>query len=432
MLRIIEYEIVMLAIDLPHPFPLAFGSLHHLPRVLVRLSGELKGKTYEGVGEASIDFPFVSYDMWDVYACLKKIKLSDRVYLSFSSAVPVFLLYDDEVALLRRFPAALTALTMACDDLWGKAHHVSLNALTNVRSEGQIMQSIPFATRENLMARVRNVLRACEVPKIKLGQGIGNDVATLRAIVNIRRVRTSKTPLLSADFNGKYSRDEFMSFMDEAAHHHLSFDSFLTLEQPLAPSEGFDRFGEVQKTFTERFSWEGKFVADESVTTKEDAIACVKRGLCVNYKMQKIGGMCEAIAIADATGQAPGMVGGTFPTAIGRAYDLWAVASLSCATLPSDAWEPSTDWFFHNKHLVQELFLSGGLGCTKVFSGYGFGVTPDWKKIEPFILHDPRREYNAIRSGKSGNRLRIDLNNNMSYPELYRAKSGKDPMWNME
>ena len=428
MLTITDHKVIMLGVPLDQAFELAFGKLYTLPRVLIVLTGTDGTTSYTGVGEAAIDFPFVSYDMWDVYYLLRGLDLRGRKFGSTASALPPLIISHEEEEQLHCFPAALTAITMANDDLYARAHGWSLSSWA-VRQCGQPMMSIGFGNDDDTINQVLAVLSTGRIPKIKLGRGIEHDARLINRIVNHPVVANQPNVLMSADFNAEYSLTETTSLLRLLNQTDLS--AFTTLEQPLSATISVEEATEFSRLIARHLGWHGRLIADESVTTVNDAIHFVQAGWSINYKLQKIGGFREAIRIALATNQVPGMVGGTFPTGIGRAYDLWAVASLGCASLPSDAWQPSSDWFSDRKHLIKQAFLVNQANQTCIFDGLGFGIDIDWPLVEPFIISHPDSEYRSIRQGLPSEMIHVDISSARTYSDLYRELTCREPLWNL-
>lgn len=419
----------MVALPLQHSFSLAFGEFHCLPRVLVRLTGMSERGVAEGIGEAAIDFPFVPYDLWDVYWNLRRIDPRTREYSSFyDGPFPPLPLSKDEYQLLLQYPASLAAFTAASDDLWGNANNVSLKDLFPTNRIGRPMVSIGFSTTSALIERVESLIRVGMFPKIKLGQGIETDVALVKAAVS---VSTPKS--LAADCNAAYTPSEAFDFFERLEADVPRWkEKFIMMEQPLVAHADLS-VCEALYTQLASYGWDGNLIADEAVTDIESAKKYHARKWLINYKLQKMGGMREAFRIAAMTDMSPGMIGGTFPTAIGRAYDIVCAATIPLVTpLPSDAWEPSTNWFSGNTHLIEEQFVIDGDAYTHPFPGVGMGITPRNEAIERFLIPDPRGEYAAIRSGKSGKYIRIMLRSGKSYSDLYYERSGKDAVWNID
>lgn len=128
----------MLSISLDQPFRLSFGDLLTLPRVIytVKLDSGIVG-----YGEASIDFPFSKYDMYDVYRALADTDLTGR-RIEEREAI----LDDREIVEgLIPFQAAYSAFNMALDDAYGRSESKSIIDLYGRQRDGGLaMRSIPF------------------------------------------------------------------------------------------------------------------------------------------------------------------------------------------------------------------------------------------------------------------------------------------------
>jgi L-alanine-DL-glutamate epimerase-like enolase superfamily enzyme len=426
----------MLALDLQERIELSFLELRTIPRVLFYLVGEYEGVRYEGVGEASIDFPFVSYDLWDVFHCLSQLSVRDLPYpdgwelTSAGFPLPPIPFRREQLEFVGRYPSALAALTAASDDLWGRAHRQSLTKMTNALPQGLTSWSIGFCdSLADLHKRIYNAWQHEAIPKIKLGRSLQQDIELCQGLDELDFTHPSRREKLSADFNGAYTMQELLTLLSNIDQKILS--NFLFIEQPLKKVESWSRYVELPRYLKTDLHWHGHLVADESVITHQDAVELAKIGWHINYKMQKIGGLRRGLGIESRTNKAVGMVGGTLPTAIGRAYDLWAGGSLSSCSLPSDAWMPSTEWFTGGSHIILEEYSIDALGRALPFEGSGIGITPNWEKIDRATVPDPKVAYRAIRSNKTSSFIDFKLRNQQSYYELYKILTGKDPLWNL-
>jgi L-alanine-DL-glutamate epimerase-like enolase superfamily enzyme len=289
------------------------------------------------------------------------------------------------------------------------------------------MCSIGYGNLDEVRKQCERLLTRRAVPKIKLGKSIEYDIACLK-LGALLPVGTQ----LSADFNAAYTTEEFFGLLQTCVQEHVTLQPFVTLEQPLMVNEPWECFDQIRQKLFNDCNWSGHLVADESVVTEDDAARCHAAGWAVNYKLQKIGGLRQAYRLAQATSFGLGMVGGTFPTAVGRAYDIWASSCMPWASLPSDGWEPATDWFTGNHHLITETFNVRPDGATAVFTEPGLGVTLNADKVSRFEISDPRSEYAALRLGQPTSRLAIVLKSGLTYGEEYRRLSGgRDPSWNL-
>lgn len=433
--EIIEAKPMMLAINLERPFPLGFGTLESLPRVLLQIKALDEGKIVEGVGEASIDFPFADYDAWDIYWALSSLDLVGNHIPENIADVKTRLL-DTRSGGHNPFPAACAALNMALDDLQGKIEGKSvLDLYSQKRASGKALVSIGFQEDTALLlTEVDGIFQKGYIPKPKVGQGLETDIKTIREVA--KHSLECGVPF-ALDFNATYEPEEFrkLAFLLRSAGVDLS--RLIILEQPTSTQSGVLGLASAKKSL-EEYGYHLPVMADESFVTLEDAIECVNAGLSLNFKIHKVGGLFrareieKAIVRDSAKAQPKNMIGGTFPTAIGRVYDQQSAAILETTTLPGDGWEPSTDWFTGEKHIINEQFTFDPQKQEFLpIKGNGLGITPNWQKIKRFEVENPREEYRKIRSGKSGDKLRIDLKPGQDYSTEYRKRSGRPADWNL-
>ena len=430
--KIVESTPYLLGIELERPFSLGFGTLDKLPRVLYRMVASDGRRRVEGVGEASIDFPFTSYDAWDTYHSLLSLDLRGE---DVNKREEILLDKDLQTEVLCHVPAGFAALNMALDDLFGKVHAVSVADIYGRRRRGGVaLASLPFAQDVcTLVASIKCKVDQGLVPKIKMGQDIETDAETL-----LRLGEYSRDPPLTyaLDFNARYDVPEFMGLVEKVVSDGYRFEGAIFLEQPTTTREGIGGLAQISD-WLEDIGAPVSVMADESFVTAEHAVECAGNGLLLNFKVHKIGGGLQAVriekaleSIVDQTSFAT-MVGGTFPTAIGRAYDQHVASVLRFATLPGDGWEPSSDWFHGRKHLILETFRVDNGGLYRSFPGPGLGITPDWRKINTYVIVDPLEEYRALRQGKSGSRLTITLRDSNCYRGTYESLSGRAWNWNL-
>lgn len=429
--EIIESKPILLGMSLERPFPLGFGTLERLPRILFKLTAVTEGKSVSGIGEASIDFPFSTYDAWDIYWALSNLALQGQAVNR--EGILTDRKYRDEI--LAQFPAAFTALNMALDDIHGKIEEKSiLDVYHQERESGIALASISFQNKTDLLvAEVKKRYRYGFVPKPKVGRGVENDIETVKSVAKVSNEK--KIPFV-LDFNAQYEPDEFRILIQILKSLNIDLSNLLFIEQPTTENSSILGLAHA-KAVLEECDYQVPVIADESFVTVEDAIRCASAGICLNFKIHKIGGIYHAKEIEKAifgmtSGKVRNMVGGTFPTAIGRVYDQQAAAILETTSLPSDGWGPSTEWFTDEKHLIREEFQFDKKSRQfKPFRGHGLGITPDWSKINSFTISNPREEYAKIRSGGTGDVIRVDLKPGQSYSVVYKNRTGREPNWNI-
>ncbi len=431
--QIIDTRTIMLGIDLEHPFHLAFGVLYQLPRILYLITVSSGSNEIIGIGEASIDFPFSPYDAWDIYYTLSNLDLSgfdieDRESLLSNKAI--------RAQVLENCPAAFAALNMALDDAFGKIYHLSIIDLYGARREGgRALSSVSQNNNiHNALIQIQEKVDQGMIPKIKVGQSIKKDRENVLAIGSYCKEKEIPYAL---DFNAKYTVLEFQSVIDSAIKKDVIGDQILFIEQPTKVREGISGLKSIA-SYLKKNGVSVNIVVDEGFSSLNEGIECVQNNFSLNFKIHKIGGAFKAreledkIACAVAGNHFVSLVGGTFPTAIGRVYDQQCAAILKFATLPSDAWEPSTHWFRGDKHLIKENFIFEQK--RQIFlptSGFGLGITPVWNKIDKFIVKKPRQEYRNIRQGKSGQKTSTKLLEGQTYQKVYESRTGRPWDWNL-
>ncbi len=420
MVKITETKTRMISIKLDQPFTLGFGELYTLPRVIYTIKLD---NGVIGYGEASIDFPFSNYDMFDIYNSLNKLNINERDIKDKE----ILLREQSSPDALMEFPSAFTAFSMALDDAIGKTMKVSiLDMYKRQRVGGRAMKSISF--NDDPKVTIAAALRASDegyLPKIKVGMGEEKD---LKLISLIEKAKIK----YALDFNAVYTLAEARELFNTLLEKKEGLDNALYVEQPTKVSEGISALGEIRKLLRTNVS--STVIADESFVSKSDAVECVNQELAINMKMQKIGGLYQAKLIEEQISsehkELKSTVGGTFPTAIGRVYDQAAACVLVSASLYSDALLPSTDYFKGNNHLIAEQFRRVK-NLSVPIEGNGLGITVDESKVSALVVENPSKEYARIRADQTGEKIIIKLRDNASYGELYKIKTGKNPMWNI-
>lgn len=430
-----ETKVEMIGIELEKPFPLGFGVLHALPRVFYVIEAESKdGIPLKGIGEASIDFPFSHYDAYDVYDALQRVdikgeKLTDREKLLNSS--------ENRDKLLDFTPAAFCAFNMALDDIVGKSEDKSVVDLYGRQRESlRVMSSLGFYDNTDVL--IKEIIERTQrgyLSKVKLGKSVAEDLFLLDTLSN----ELPQDITFAVDFNAQYSSEEVEEFLFKLFSGNSTFNPkrVFLWEQPTKECLGIKALKQFRDKLKE-YDPDVMVLADESFLDIEDAIHCSENGIGLNYKIHKIGGLYIAKEIEKKLEERNlltknSLVGGTFPTAIGRVYDRQAGVSLKSTSLPSDGMEPSTNWFKNEKHFIRENFPEpDNEGKVTAHEGQGSGVSIEFDKIEKFLVKNPKEEYQKIRKGRNGSRISIKLKERESYGERYREITGKAPEWNLK
>ena len=411
----------MVGITLDSPFQLSFGNLYSLPRIFYILTVEDKGKSFQGYGEASIDFPFCDYDSWDIFTVLRDMSI---VGLNLEERHN----FLEDILQDTREKSAVAAVNMALDDAYGKMIQKSVGMLYGIkRNKGKILESISFKENpEDLSKSITDVHNRSRVPKIKLGKDLEYDLTIFNWLIN-----NVDLPY-AVDFNAAYKLDEAVLLFDKI--NGLETGHLLFIEQPIIKEEGLGNLIEFANYVKSR-GMISYIVADESFITLDDAVICAENNIVLNYKIQKLGGIYQALKIEQKVKEInnlPSLVGGTFPTAIGRTYDYHAASVLETASLPSDGWQPSSEWFKGEKHAITRDFILSLDGCAMPFSepGLGVGVREDF--INAFNVKDPFLEYKKIREDGSGDFIKVVLSKQKGYKDLYEYICRRSIYWNLQ
>lgn len=431
--RVQNAECIGLVLPLQRGFELSFGVFHALARVVVRITAEAGSRRLVGLGEASIDFPFSPYDAFDIMHALGTTPLAGLLVENRQEALDHLVGVSHPLA---DCPAALCALNEAFDDIEGHVRGVPVVELYGpVRPLARCMQSIGISSQQAyLRDQVLLVVAAGRTPKPKVGVGVEKDAETIAGIESLSDQIGFRYVL---DFNGAYTPGDFLSLIENLAQSgHLPVHA-TGIEQPSMPDFGVG--GLVQSYEALRDHGVGaSVIADESFMNSDDAAVCAAAGIGLNYKIQKVGGVLSALAIErrvaeEVAAVPPCMVGGTFPTALGRAYDRVAARVLTSATLPADGWLPANSYFDGDRNLAAAEFADRGY-LPVVVAGRrnvsGLGVVLDEQRVQQWKVQDFRGLYAAVRSGRSGAHLLIQLRGRR-YADLYEQRALRPVTWNL-
>ena len=273
----LHFEAEFLELRTKHPFIIARGGHSEYRTIWVRLRD---GDGYEGWGEAAPT---------KFYGETPESVLSALNLYSCEMPEDPFDLEETErgwATMLRRNPAARSALSAALHDLVGKRLGVPVYRLWGLDPAKAPMSTftIGLDTPEKLRAKV---LEAAQYPILKIKLGTDRDVEILRTI----RDTTDKEIRVDANCGWTVKRTIAMLPV-------LEEFGVTVLEQPLPPNE-LDGLAEI----TRRASI--PVIADESCETSVDIPRLVGKVDGINIKLAKCGSLREAvrmIAIARAHG----------------------------------------------------------------------------------------------------------------------------------
>src|ERR1051325_5763415 len=404
-------DVWMIVLQLKEPFRFVYGTFFEIPRVLLRIEVESDSATYIGWGEAAIDFPFVPYDMFDIYDALSEAaRRISGINLESVSHV----LRSTPLEFLKAIPAAQCALNMALDDVVSRSEGVGAVRLYSAnRAAGVPLCSVGFDQLQS--PAVWSTLPG--VIKLKAGQNLQSDLANIRAAQTLAN-KTQKQ--YAVDFNAAYNLEEVFALVDGLRTNAWTSESCIAWEQPLHADATLNDWKRLIDKLT-TFPVPPTLIADESFISANAGQQLVDCGVGLNYKIQKLGGICAVLDLEEAITRAAvkSFVGGTFPSPLGRAYDTLAGQVITSATLPGDGFLPAS------------TYLSDA--CMAAFAvssdGVGLGVQPVADVLTRWIVADPKEEFYRIRTDHAPRQIKMVING--SYAERYQERCGRTPLWNM-
>jgi L-alanine-DL-glutamate epimerase-like enolase superfamily enzyme len=270
----ISYEPITLSLETP--FRIAHGTSEARHNVLVRIGdGE-----HEGVGEA---------------APVRQHHESQRLVLDYLGSLietwsptdDPFQLEDNLASLPPGPQSARAAVDIALHDLIGKKLGLPLYRLFGLSPERapQTSYTIGLGTVEEVQAKARAAAGDFSILKLKLGHD------TEHALALVRSVRAGTDARLVADANCAWTEDQALQILPALAEAGLEW-----IEQPL-PEEDLDGLRRIHRGSPL------PIYADEPVRTARDIPRLADCVDGVNIKVQKAGGLREAlrmIAVARA------------------------------------------------------------------------------------------------------------------------------------
>lgn len=176
--------------------------------------------------------------------------------------------------------AARNAIDNALWDLDARLAGVSVAALAGRQEPGPVVSAITIAI-DTPDAMAAAVARAADVPLLKV------KVDRASACEQVAAVRgAAPDPKLIVDPNESWTIDDVVAFQDFLIWHRVDL-----LEQPLPAGED-GALADIERRLP--------ICADESLHTSADLDALSGRYSHVNIKLDKTGGLTEALALADA------------------------------------------------------------------------------------------------------------------------------------
>ncbi|MEM9821095.1 MAG: enolase C-terminal domain-like protein, partial [Bacteroidota bacterium] len=185
-------------------------------------------------------------------------------------------------------PSSICALELAALDLLMKSKGIQLAPFFKLPPIPDISYSLilPLLAPEKLSGLLQKITHF-QAPKIKIKVNY-DQVANLERIRILRRHLGEQIPI-RVDVNGGWSLKEALTYIPELMA--LGVRSF---EQILPVAQKAD-WAQVNRTF----GGEVRIMADESLTSIQDAQALIEQGCCnhFNLKISKLGGLFRSQAI---------------------------------------------------------------------------------------------------------------------------------------
>ena len=286
-MRILRLEAWPVSMKLAEPYEIAYQEISTATNVFVRLVTD----RHVGIGCAVPD-PQVTGET--EAAALQALTEIAEPRLVGADALRWNAVLERLRRSLEARPAALAAVDMALFDLLGKACSCPLwQLLGGFRDRIETSVTIGILPRaETVEAAAERVGQGFRCLKLKGGLDVDADVARVLAV----RAAVGQEVEIRFDANQGYSPEESVRFVAETKRARLEL-----LEQPTAAGEP-DLLGRV----TARVSV--PVMADESLLTLRDAFRLAGDELVdmVNVKLQKVGGLAEAMRI-NSVARAAGM-----------------------------------------------------------------------------------------------------------------------------
>lgn len=256
-------------VELNGTFRVAFGTLSGLDIIAV----ELRDGAYVGRGECC---PMAIYKQNAEQTLVKIAEIAPKIESGDC----------DRKKLQELLPAqaARNAIDCAMWDLEAKRKNTSVWELANLAEVPQIASdvSIGIGTPEETSARARELINATSI-KLKLGGE--DDIACVRAVRQV----LPQTPIF-VDINCGWTLKQLNEYAPVL--HELGV---FMIEQPLA--QGCDEE-------LDNYTGPVPLCADESCHDRSDLPRLVNRYVYINIKLDKTGGLTEALALAHEAQQA--------------------------------------------------------------------------------------------------------------------------------
>ncbi|MHC5252246.1 o-succinylbenzoate synthase [Listeria kieliensis] len=344
------------------PFRTSYGLLREKSFYLIALEDELGNVGY---GELEA-FPLPDYTE-ETLEGAKKVVVSLLLEELRGKEIKCAEEVSEFFAWIRGNEMAKSSIESACYDLFAKRQKISLAHFIGAqRKEISVGVSIGIQKNERLLVEKVHAYVSAGYNRVKVKIKPGADFSYLKAI----RDEFPELPIL-ADANSAYEEKDLNELLK------LDWLNITMIEQP---------FGVRDLWLHAKLQDKLEKVAvclDENIRSLEDVKQAHAFGSCraINLKMARVGGLREALRIAEFCKQT-GMIvwcGGMLEAGVGRAYNV-ALAARNEFQFPGDI--SATSRYFKQDIVRHNFELVDGKIC--VPEGLGIGVEIDEQALKRF------------------------------------------------
>lgn len=404
-------EFYLYRMPLTASFTWAFGDVKSVTNIITVLHGRGKGVVFKGIGESAPRGPRLTGDIWEGIRrtmtlaaeriCGQSLPDSPDAYLPFIANLMSDLAastagHVGDAGDAKRFRGSLCGIEMALLDLVSRAQGMPVANLLGAKRSSVEVNYWTVAERltdAQLAEKCSKRAERFPICRLKgLGGGVEANVHLLTRAADIYR-QLGRPISLWIDINGALSGKQAREFVEQVSllSRKNRLPEQLIIEQPVPRIEVRELASLQQQADTLAAAYGGKIIimADESVWDRADLTALHQAGGCraVNIKIQKAGGLIEAIRTAElAIAHNPDcrIQIGSFPGV--SDVTAWAAINLGRAM-------PRLDYFggVPPQRVKQRIatplcrFVTDGSALLEQQAGPGLGVEIDGAAIRPFI-----------------------------------------------
>lgn len=356
----------------PFPFGVSYGVMTGLKRVFFEIDGLLAdGSTIQAFGEASPIYPYSNETPLSVFELLKLYYANHLKGQTISIDDPAAAKCDVSAIISRvekylsreRLNFTQAAIDYALHDLTAKAFGLPVYALLSNTPD---LSPVRACWSTNSLASIKENVREAEkfnkrgyAIKIKLNGRPDEDARRTSAIID---ALPDTGASVRADANAAYSPKSYLIY-SKAVSERVGIDEIGRLnfyvEEPI-DTRNYGRRALIDLLAVSPF----RLMADETLYTLEDASylvgeavrAGVVEKLLFNIKVQKVGGLKNAMLVAEIARRhnIPIMIGGMFPSSYGKLANCHYAIAVG-RVLDSDGVHPSRDYIDSDRPVIDNL-----------------------------------------------------------------------------